>query len=44
MTEVHLFDPQALYRHWEEEQWSPSRSTSAPTRSSGRSSEARTAA
>jgi ribonucleoside-diphosphate reductase beta chain len=23
MTEVHLFDPQTLYRHWEEEQWSP---------------------
>jgi ribonucleoside-diphosphate reductase beta chain len=23
VTEVHLFDPQALYRHWEEQQWSP---------------------
>ncbi len=23
MTEVHLFDPQQLYRHWEEGQWSP---------------------
>ena len=23
MTEVHLFDPQELYRHWEEGQWSP---------------------
>lgn len=23
MTEVHLFDPQMLYRHWEDEQWSP---------------------
>jgi ribonucleoside-diphosphate reductase beta chain len=23
MTEVHLFDPQTLYRHWEDEQWSP---------------------
>jgi len=23
MTEVHLFGPQELYRHWEEEQWSP---------------------
>jgi ribonucleoside-diphosphate reductase beta chain len=23
MTEVHLFDPQTLYRHWEEGQWSP---------------------
>ena len=22
-TEVHLHDPQALYRHWEDEQWSP---------------------
>jgi ribonucleoside-diphosphate reductase beta chain len=21
--EVHLYDPQALYRHWEESQWSP---------------------
>jgi ribonucleoside-diphosphate reductase beta chain len=21
--ELHLFDPQALYRHWEESQWSP---------------------
>jgi ribonucleoside-diphosphate reductase beta chain len=21
--EVHLYDPQALYRHWEERQWSP---------------------
>jgi ribonucleoside-diphosphate reductase beta chain len=21
--EIHLFDPQTLYRHWEEEQWSP---------------------
>jgi hypothetical protein len=21
--EVHLHDPQALYRHWEESQWSP---------------------
>ncbi|MGC1851640.1 MAG: ribonucleotide-diphosphate reductase subunit beta [Solirubrobacterales bacterium] len=23
MTEVHLFDPQTLYRHWEDSQWSP---------------------
>jgi ribonucleoside-diphosphate reductase beta chain len=23
MTEVHLFDPHTLYRHWEDEQWSP---------------------
>jgi ribonucleoside-diphosphate reductase beta chain len=23
MTEVHLYDPQTLYRHWEDEQWSP---------------------
>jgi ribonucleoside-diphosphate reductase beta chain len=23
MTEIHLFGPQELYRHWEEEQWSP---------------------
>jgi ribonucleoside-diphosphate reductase beta chain len=23
VTEVNLFDPQALYRHWEEGQWSP---------------------
>ncbi len=23
MTEVHLFDPQTLYRHWEEGQWTP---------------------
>jgi ribonucleoside-diphosphate reductase beta chain len=23
VTEVHLFDPQTLYRHWEESQWSP---------------------
>ncbi len=23
MTEVHLFDPQTLYRHWEDAQWSP---------------------
>jgi ribonucleoside-diphosphate reductase beta chain len=23
MSEIHLFDPQTLYRHWEEEQWSP---------------------
>ena len=23
MTEVHLFGPQELYHHWEEEQWSP---------------------
>src|SRR3954464_8579150 len=22
-AEVHLHDPQTLYRHWEEEQWSP---------------------
>ena len=22
-TEVHLHDPQTLYRHWEEQQWSP---------------------
>ena len=22
-TDVHLHDPQTLYRHWEEEQWSP---------------------
>jgi ribonucleotide reductase beta subunit family protein with ferritin-like domain len=21
--EVHLHDPQTLYRHWEESQWSP---------------------
>ncbi len=23
MTETHLFGPQELYRHWEDEQWSP---------------------
>jgi ribonucleoside-diphosphate reductase beta chain len=23
VTEVHLYDPQTLYRHWEDEQWSP---------------------
>jgi ribonucleoside-diphosphate reductase beta chain len=23
VTDVHLFDPQTLYRHWEDEQWSP---------------------
>ncbi len=23
MTETHLFDPQTLYRHWEEGQWTP---------------------
>ena len=23
MTETHLFDPQTLYRHWEESQWTP---------------------
>lgn len=23
MAEVHLYDPQTLYRHWEDEQWSP---------------------
>jgi ribonucleoside-diphosphate reductase beta chain len=23
MAEVHLFDPQTLYRHWEDAQWSP---------------------
>jgi ribonucleoside-diphosphate reductase beta chain len=23
MSEVHIFDPQTLYRHWEDEQWSP---------------------
>jgi ribonucleoside-diphosphate reductase beta chain len=23
LSEVHLFDPQTLYRHWEDEQWSP---------------------
>jgi ribonucleoside-diphosphate reductase beta chain len=23
MTQVHLFGPQELYRHWEQEQWSP---------------------
>ncbi len=23
MSEIHLFDPQALYRHWEDQQWSP---------------------
>ena len=23
MSEVHLFDPQTLYRHWEDAQWSP---------------------
>ena len=23
MTDVHLYDPQTLYRHWEDEQWSP---------------------
>jgi ribonucleoside-diphosphate reductase beta chain len=23
MTELHLHDPQTLYRHWEESQWSP---------------------
>ena len=23
MSEIHLFDPQTLYRHWEDGQWSP---------------------
>jgi len=23
MSEVHLYDPQTLYRHWEDQQWSP---------------------
>jgi ribonucleoside-diphosphate reductase beta chain len=23
MNEIHLFDPQTLYRHWEDAQWSP---------------------
>jgi ribonucleoside-diphosphate reductase beta chain len=23
MAEVHLYDPQTLYRHWEDEQWTP---------------------
>ncbi len=23
MSEIHLYDPQTLYRHWEDEQWSP---------------------
>ena len=23
MSEAHLYDPQTLYRHWEDEQWSP---------------------
>ncbi len=23
MTELHLFDPQTLYRHWEDAQWTP---------------------
>jgi ribonucleoside-diphosphate reductase beta chain len=23
VTDVHLFDPQALYRHWEDSQWTP---------------------
>jgi ribonucleotide reductase beta subunit family protein with ferritin-like domain len=23
MSEVHLCDPQMLYRHWEDRQWSP---------------------
>jgi ribonucleoside-diphosphate reductase beta chain len=23
VAKVHLYDPQALYRHWEDEQWSP---------------------
>src|ERR671925_370745 len=23
MTDVHLHDPQTLYRHWEDQQWSP---------------------
>jgi ribonucleoside-diphosphate reductase beta chain len=23
MSEAHLFDPQTLYRHWEDAQWSP---------------------
>jgi len=23
VTDVHLYDPQTLYRHWEDEQWSP---------------------
>jgi ribonucleoside-diphosphate reductase beta chain len=23
VSEVHLFDPQTLYRHWEDQQWSP---------------------
>jgi ribonucleotide reductase beta subunit family protein with ferritin-like domain len=23
VREIHLHDPQTLYRHWEEQQWSP---------------------
>ena len=23
VAQVHLYDPQTLYRHWEDEQWSP---------------------
>ena len=23
MSEIHLYDPQTLYRHWEDEQWTP---------------------
>jgi ribonucleotide reductase beta subunit family protein with ferritin-like domain len=23
LTEVHLYEPQTLYRHWEEGQWNP---------------------
>jgi ribonucleoside-diphosphate reductase beta chain len=23
MSEIHIFDPQTLYRHWEDEQWNP---------------------
>jgi ribonucleoside-diphosphate reductase beta chain len=23
VSEIHLFDPQTLYRHWEDQQWSP---------------------
>ncbi|MBN1530478.1 MAG: ribonucleotide-diphosphate reductase subunit beta [Thermoleophilaceae bacterium] len=30
MTEIHLHDPQTLYRHWEDEQWSPFRIDLAP--------------
>ena len=37
MTEIHLYDPQTLYRHWEDAQWTPVRDRPRrATQSSGR--------